>query len=352
MLMKRYLLFFLLAIFLLTLFLHFFFGVNYKEATLNFIDKYFVLGNGAVLLESSDRDIVLSESAGLYLIACVKMNNRASFDKVYNFVKRELISDNGLLYWKINLRSGEKSKSSASLDDLRVIKALLLAQGTWKEKSYLVEALKISAAIKLNEVRGGYLVDSFDWQLEGSTSGVVNISYLDLSVMKELSKYDPDWELVYQNSRKLLLGAIKENGLFWEEYDLEKKKFSYSEGNMINQLLSALNLSEAGEPEAEIKLYGFLRSAIKEGKIFNAYDVNGRPGNKDECAAVYVLAARLFRNIHDETRGKFCLKKMLSFQIVNKGDKFYGGFGKFSVLEPKVFNSFDSLQALLTLIDH
>lgn len=337
-------------ILIIAFFLYSSFHIDPKDSLIRFIKTYFVLDNGGVLIESNDRAIVLSESVGLYLLECVKLNDKASFDKTYDFIKKNLISNKGVLFWKIDLETGEKNRSSASIDDLRVVKALLLAWELWGEQKYLQEALIIASAIKERQVKDGYLVDSFSWHKEDAASSIVNISYLDLFTMRELSKYDLQWKRVYERCKELMVRAIKENGLFWEKYNLDKDEFIYDDGNMINQVLCALHLSEVGI--SNIKFADFLKDYFnKNNKIANKYNESAAALNTYENTAVYALISRLFHNMGDKHYEDGFFKKLISFQIRFKYNRYVGGFGRFSLFEPKVFNSFDSFQALLAIID-
>ncbi|MFH1199108.1 MAG: glycosyl hydrolase family 8 [Candidatus Omnitrophota bacterium] len=324
-----------------------------SAAVFNFINKNFVLENGAVLIRSTDKNTVLSESVGLYLIACVRLNERKLFDRAYAFAQENLLSDKGIFYWRINLKSGKKDCSSASIDDLRIAEALCLAGEAWRDVSYRDEALKISRAILNLECKDGYMVDSFSWDKTGQhTSSVVNISYLDLAAMQRLAKYDPVWRVVYENSKKIILDSPIKSGLFAENYDLSTKKFSHKDGNMINQLLTALYLSQIGVPKEEIRLYDFLKAEfLKRGKICNSYNASGKPKNNYETSAVYALASRMFYYFQDTKYTQKTLDRMYLFEIKDKEDPFFGGFGMFNPKEEKVFNSFDSLNALLAITE-
>ena len=321
-----------------------------KWALVDFINKYFVMENGAVLIQSRDADTVLSESCGLYLLACARLNDKARFDKTLGFIKKELISEKGVLYWKINIKTGQKERSSASIDDLRVARALIEAHKIWKQEDYLKDALGLASAIMENETSEGYVLDSFSWEDKATKSGTVNISYLDLPTIKLLCEYDPRWEPIYQRCRALMLDSVRNNGLFWEEYDLGAKKFYYKEGNVINQAYSALHLGQAGVVASDMKFVEFLRKQLlKNGSVFIIYDENGRALDRRESAAVYALCARLFRDLRDKKNENICYEKMLSFQERIRYNKYRGGFGRFAPAAKRNYNSFDSLEALLTI---
>ncbi len=318
----------------------------------DFVEKQFVLNNGAVLIENTDRNTVLSESIGLYLLANVEAGRKDLFDRTYEFADREMLSEHGVFYWKIDLRTGEKQRSSASLDDLRIVRALLGAWRVWKEEGYLQKAMKLADAIRAKEFNAGYMVDSFSWGGSEQRSVAVNISYLDLWTMKKLSDHDPEWGPVHERSRKLALDSMRGNGLFWESYDLTERKFRHTEGNMINQVMIALHLSEDGVPASEIRAYAFLEKLMGQGKIPNTYNAEGAPMSRNESAAVYALAVRLFRAHKNARYERMALDKMFSFEDANRSSEFYGGFGMFGPFEKKTFNSFDNLQALLVLLEH
>lgn len=89
---------------------------------------------------------VLSESEGLILLYNLERNNREEFDKNLEYIKNNMLMENNLLSWRVE--RGEKSNTSATIDDLRVIKSLLLADEKWNSIEYRKLALKIASGIR------------------------------------------------------------------------------------------------------------------------------------------------------------------------------------------------------------
>ena len=101
--------------------------------------------------ENSDGDItkgssVLSESEGLMLIYYLHRGSKEDFNRTLQYIKENMILESGVISWRVE--GNKPSLTSATIDDLRIIKALLLATEKWKDQSYRRMALNISQGIK------------------------------------------------------------------------------------------------------------------------------------------------------------------------------------------------------------
>ena len=118
----------------------------------NYIDK------------SSEGDItkgysVLSESEGLMMLYSVNSNNKELFDEHFDIVK-EMRLKNELISWR---KEGDKnSPSSATIDELRIIKALLLASNGWNSFYYKFYAINIANSLLKHAEENKTLVDYID----------------------------------------------------------------------------------------------------------------------------------------------------------------------------------------------
>ncbi|MGL5244441.1 MAG: glycosyl hydrolase family 8, partial [Sarcina sp.] len=149
------------------------------------------------LNNESDGDItkghyVLSESEGLMMLYAVNSGNKDLFDKNYNIVKNKMKLDNGLISWRVN--ENEKSEVSATIDELRIIKALIFAYDRWGDFKYKLNAIRISNALLKNSTLDGNLIDFT--QPDGK-SKTITLCYLDLVTMRMLSNIDSKWSSIY-----------------------------------------------------------------------------------------------------------------------------------------------------------
>lgn len=129
------------------------FNPKEEKILLNFIEKdlskkgYGIYTN--YINNTSEGDItkghsVLSESEGLMMLYAVNANNKELFDEQFEIVKNMRLK-NGLISWR--KEGDENSDSSATIDELRIIKALLLAYNRWDKFYYKFYAINIANSL-------------------------------------------------------------------------------------------------------------------------------------------------------------------------------------------------------------
>lgn len=300
----------------------------------NYIDK------------SSEGDItkgysVLSESEGLMMLYSVNSNNKELFDEHFDIVK-EMRLKNGLISWR---KEGDKnSPSSATIDELRIIKALLLANNRWNSFYYKFYAINIANSLLKHAEENKTLVDYIDDYGKGNTT---TLCYLDLPTMKLLSQLDKKWEGIYEKSNSII-----ENGRISEEVPLYRKVFyeetqKYDEEENVDFLLSTiviLNRIEAGENE-ESSIKWIKEKFKKDGFLVATYNgKNGDATSQIESPSIYSNVALIANYIGDKELFNKAIDKLKYYQIKNKDSVLYGGFGD---EKTNSVYSFDNLNALL-----
>lgn len=296
--------------------------------------------------KSSEGDItkghsVLSESEGLMMLYAVNANNQELFNEHFDIVK-EMRLKNGLISWR---KDGEEnSPSSATIDELRIIKALLLANNRWGNFYYKFYAINIANSLLKHAEENGILVDYIDNYGKGNTT---TLCYLDLPTMKLLSQVDKKWESIYEKSNSII-----ENGRISESVPLYRKVFyeetqKYDEDENVDLLLSTiviLNRIEAGENE-DLSIKWIKEKFKKDGFLVATYDSkNGMPTSQVESPSIYSNVALIANYIGDKELFNKAIDKLKYYQIKNKDNVLYGGFGD---EKTKSVYSFDNLNALL-----
>ncbi|EIF6296998.1 glycosyl hydrolase family 8 [Clostridium perfringens] len=300
----------------------------------NYIDK------------SSEGDItkghsVLSESEGIMMLYSVNANNKELFDEHFDIVK-EMRLKNGLISWR--KEGDENSPSSATIDELRIIKALLLANNRWNSFYYKFYAINIANSLLKHAEENETLVDYIDNYGKGNTT---TLCYLDLPTMKLLSQVDKKWEGIYEKSNSII-----ENGKISEEVPLYRKVFyeetqKYDEEENVDFLLSTiviLNRIEAGENE-ESSIKWIKEKFKKDGFLVATYNgKNGDATSQIESPSIYSNVALIANYIGDKELFIKAIDKLKYYQIKNKDSVLYGGFGD---EKTNSVYSFDNLNALL-----
>jgi len=289
---------------------------------------------------------VISESMGLLLLYAAYSRDKALFDQAYNFAITYLQSTDDLLYWKLLSNYEVFGNSNASIDDLRVIKALLKGYDCWQEEAYKETALEIAAAVQAynvvhDDAKDDILVEGASWTEEDvySTSDLV-LSYADSEAMVRLIEENAAWEDVLDNTMAVLSEAALGNGLYEEVYSLDSNAFVPSDDgslNMILQMLTALNLAEAGVVTPANTTLDFIMSEYDRlgDRVPMSYNRDGTPvtineaGDFYEDLSVYSIIARLAYVLGEGDFGDEIVEKISQIQISDseyQDDPVYGAY--------------------------
>jgi len=292
---------------------------------------------------------VLSESAGLMMYYAALAGERALFDQQWEFAKKKMLGQYGLFFWKISHDGELAASSSASVDDLRIVQACLLAHKQWGEPKYLAFARDIADNIWRYEVVDNALRDSLSWHGYGEpeTAPTLQLSYADIPALQALTAVDAEtWKPVLQRTSEILLGGRRDSGLFWEKFDFGEKQYQGARQNTINLLYCAIFAAPL-EGEKHSFLQWMKQTLADNGVLYSEYDSDsGAATSFFESTSVYALAARYAMLVGDHDLAAKLIDKLLHFQNLNPLSPMYGGF-----FDDEVY-SFDNLEALISLRLH
>ncbi|WP_297639830.1 glycosyl hydrolase family 8 [uncultured Clostridium sp.] len=283
-------------------------------------------------------DNVLSESEGFMLLYYLEENNREKFNDTYSFIKDKMILNNGLISWRLDNR--EKNPSTATIDDLRIIKALLLGSEKWGSIYYKYEAVELANSVYENLKNKDLLVDY-------KGSNIVTLSYIDIQALQYLSEIDSKWNKIYKKSQTVLNNGYISNEfpLYKEEYNIETGKYDNLDYvNTLNTTIIVLNKLGAGE-NVEPTVNWFTKELKENGAIYAKYNIaSGKSITDVQSTAVYANLIQIARITNNEELYKLALQKFYDFQVLNKDSGIYGAFGNANTLS---VYSFDNVNALL-----
>lgn len=337
-------------------------GVTYKDnpvserenILLNFVDNKLTLKDGGIKTnykdEKSKGDItkgysVLSESEGMMLLYYLERNDREKFDNTLNYIKDNMVLKNHLISWRVTGK--DKEATSATIDDLRIVKALLLANERWGNFEYRKMAVKTFKAISKNLLDKNILSDFNDGH---NKSDITTLCYIDLPTLKYLSNIDYAWKKVYVSSLSILDGGYISNNvpLYRKSYDRKTKKYDNNDVDTLLSLICILNKVEVSESTS--KSVNWLTEKFKsDGAIYAKYNSNtGVKASDVQSTSIYALLVRIGEKTGNKELYNMALKKLKDFQIINKDSQIYGAYG-----DPKTLQvySFDNLNALLAYRD-
>ena len=290
----------------------------------------------------------LSESLGLWLLILETSGHKEKFASQVSILRNYFRLLNGTLSWRLQL--GQQRETvyvapySATIDDMRVIGALLEAEQKWGIRDYRDLAMQFAQALKKYALVEDLLMHQTGPSEKDRGPKIVDLSYLDLPTMTRLGKLDGDWQKVKDRCRQVLKGGMRPTGLFFDKYDVDKKFYYNAEKNLINSLLCAIHLAEQSS-DRDLTILFLKKEWAQRGKIYGRYDPDtGQSIVPYESVAVYALAMRLALLLGDMTFAEQMRARIL---LLSSGSK--GGVWRGSLVD-EGGHSFDHLQALFSLL--
>lgn len=284
----------------------------------------------------------LSESSGLYLRHLQLVDTQGRFDSFYKQTK-QLFYDKVQFSYRID-QNGKKYAVNASIDDLRIIRALIGAKARYQTDTYDKEIDQLAKNFMATSMNDYILVDFYDVENE-QKSQETSLFYVDFTTMGYLfKKYDVSSDYLQYHYELINNGYLSDEFPFYQTRYNHKKKAYENNGtiNIIESLLTILHLSETGLQKPES--IDFIKNRVSKGTLFNSYDLNGNPVDKNQSAASYAITALIGVEIQDKDLYNASIRALNGFQITDSNSQLFGGFGE--VRTQEVF-SFNNLMALL-----
>lgn len=284
---------------------------------------------------------ILSESQGMILNYYLYKGDEEAYKNSFNYIKDNMLLKDGLISWRIE--NNIPSEVSATIDDLRIARSLIIAGEEFDDLIYRYYGLKIANGIKKKLVIDNRLIDFHDGY---GKSDVTTLCYLDLYGIKLLSLFDDSWNDIYSKSLDII-----DNGFISNSLPLYKKSYdgsteSYDNEEKADTLLSVLVILNKAEVNEDVSLsVNWLKSRLKEyGYISTTYDINTLEESKVESTSIYANLVQIAKVINDKELYEMAMSKMKNFQVLNKESEIYGSFG---FEESNEVYSYDNLNVLL-----
>lgn len=266
---------------------------------------------------------ILSESQGLMMEYAVRMDDQAAFDRAYSFLKENMCTQ-GIFSWYVT-EEGEKAGANALLDDLRIYRALCLAEEQWG--GYGEEAEGLAEAILKYNVYEDNLSSFYDFAQE-SPGSTISLCYGDLEALWLLKEQDDKFgPLMDKMIKTVQEGYISDEfPLYYSSYDYEKNAYSQDSLNTAEALMTLYHLAGAGllkETSEE-----WVASQLEGDGLASRYRVDGTvvPGYDYETTAVYAIAALIGYESGNARIYTRALQKIEQNRVWDTGSSFYGSF--------------------------
>jgi Endoglucanase Y len=316
----------------------------------SFINKNLLKDDGGILTNIGNykggKD-TLSESVGLLMNYCVISGNRELFDREYEFLKKKMLTDKGFIKWRVG---SDNTVCNASIDDMRIICALLDAYDSWGDNKYYNLAGDLQLNLYKYQAKDHNLFQLYDWKT-GKSSHTTPLCYLDFYTLYRMGTFNENWYAVEERAASIIMnGRINASSpFFYKNYDYDTGRYSmdeeYDAGKGIcltYSIYTALHLAEVNEDTGFFT--DWLKMQIKSGPLYAWYDPTTlKNTNNIESTAVYALAAVYADKTGEKELCGKLMDNMYRFMVTDKKSKYYGGFGNPA---SKCFYSFDNLTAL------
>lgn len=284
---------------------------------------------------------VLSESQGLLMRYASIIKDKEIFKSSFNFTLRNLNTKN-LFAYRYDFDNQNKYLVNAAVDDLRIIRALLEGANTFSKAKYKELAEEFAYRFYNTNVKNNFLYDFYDENV-GTTNDFITLCYIDLDTISKLPS--DDWTNVYYNMCEILkAGYISDEfPMFMTSYNYNTKTYQAEKGiNMVESLLSVLNLSSAGL--CSNTTINYIKQKVKEGVLYGNYNKDGQNNNEIQSTAIYAICAMIGKSENDSELYNDSIMRMEQFRVDDKNSSIYGAFGNAETFE---VYSFDNLMALI-----
>lgn len=283
---------------------------------------------------------VLSESMGLWMLYAAETKNQPMFDLSLAFVKSRL-DTGGILSYRYAPPEGAYPVN-AFLDDMRVIRSLLLADGVFGG-GYKETALAYANRLYRTNVAENRVLDFYDAQ-SGAANDFVTLCYPDFDTMKKLAEHDGKWQAVYDEMLGIVKGGYLGDGfpMYAGTYYYQDGTYSANDISTVQSLLTVLNLAQVGESSQSS--IDFIKKNAERGTLYGSYGIDGKAKSNVESTAIYAICADIGRAAGDEALYETAIAQMNRFQVLDENSKVFGAFANAQTLD---LYAFDNLMALL-----
>lgn len=302
--------------------------------TETFIRQYMTNPNGTLATylqeaRSTNEDIAagreaLSESLGIWMQYAWVKGDRQLFADSFRLLRTFFLTPQNRIYWKLSPDGQPHVTTNALGDDLRIVDALWKAADSWENEEYAKAAEAVTQSLFASSIQHGCLVDFYDFAKKESPQ-TLSLVYVDMSALKRMADHNKIDADVYQRYRDLLMN-MPNDGIFYPKiFHVENQMYSYADSvNLIDQLIVAINLAEAGRTPRELVVF-LKKEFAQQHQLPGRYDRASRTAAVSyESPAVYGLAILLALKLDDPQWANQLQARMV--QLRSNDSRFLGGY--------------------------
>lgn len=286
---------------------------------------------------------MLSESAGMWLTYLAQHHQYKAFRTFYQATVKTF-GDNGQFSYRYDPKTKKRSTVNATLDDLRIIRALNLYDALTKTNHYQQTAADHFAALSQGAIKNGQLTDFYDVKTKQAAK-TLSLAYVDLKTLHYYENQTNKQKKDYQQQLKVIqsgyLGDVFP--LYASSYNRDTKAYSAKNLNTSEALEVLLHLAEVGKLKPAS--LSWLQQQVAKKDLANSYSTAGSVVDSGTSTANYALAAMIFSLEKDQSHYRLAMQKVWAGQVMQKNNAIYGGIGDAKTLQSYSYSNLTALNA-------
>lgn len=286
---------------------------------------------------------MLSESSGMWLQYLVTTQQWSQFRQFYRQTKTTF-NEKGLFSYRYDPRTQKRYPVNATLDDLRIIRALIAYDQAHHTNHYRKEATQRYQNLVNTTIKDGHLVDYYDVQARKATT-TGSLAYFDLRTLKYFEQDTKKGRSAYHKQLVVLRG-----GYLGDVFPLYAKSYQwttgqYSDGtlNTSEALETLLHLAEVGQLKATSRRW--LVQRVSNHDLENGYTTTGTVSVGGESAANYALVASIFATLRDQRHYRIAMNNVWRLQVQQKNSVINGSIGDAKTRQVYSYSNLTALNA-------
>lgn len=285
---------------------------------------------------------LLSESAGMWLQYLAQSHQDKAFRAFYRATIKTF-GDHGQFSYRYDPRSHKRFAVNATLDDLRIIRALNLYDAQMHTKHYRQAAADHFAALKVGALKDGKLYDYYDPQSR-RTAKTSSLAYFDFKTLRYYERETRAGRRAYNEQLKVVRGGYLGNvfPLYAASFSWGTLTYSPKNLNTSEALEVLLHLAEVGQLKATSRTW--LAQQVKGKKLYNGYSTAGSVTNRGQSTANYALAAMIFAAAKDQANYRVAMRLVWAGQVTGQSP-ISGGIGDAKSRQSYSYSNLTALNA-------
>lgn len=286
---------------------------------------------------------MLSESSGMWLLYLAEAHRWRDFREFYGVTKRTFYKD-GQFSYRYDPRSGKRYGVNATLDDLRIIRALLAYDQLRGTHHYRRTAATLYAHLRTGALGKGEVTNYYDPAAKSGTR-TASLAYFDLQVLRYYSRENATTRRQYARQLRVVKGGYLGDAfpLYAADYNWQTGKYGHQNLNTTEAMETLLHLAQVGQLRATTRRW--LVQRVNRGDLALSYSTAGEVVNAGQSAGSYAVCAQIFRVLHDREHYQAAMRRVWADQVTKPQSPLFGGIGDATTQDAFSYNNLAALVA-------